>query len=266
MIGIFDSGIGGLTAAKAIMDTLPGYDILYFGDTARSPYGSKSAAAIEKYTHESIDFLVSQGAGIIVVACHSASSTGIDHLKKKYDLPVFDIVTSSVCSALDLSKNRRFGVIGTRVTVDSGIYERTILKKMPDAKVYSAACPLLVPLIEEKRLKKPETRMIVKKYLSPLKVRQIDTLIPACNHYPLLEDIIQEKIGKKVAMVDPSFALASRVKAVIDQKPSEIKKLSKTGDIRFFVSDITGHFKNLAQFILDRKVALEPAPIAYFED
>lgn len=262
MIGIFDSGIGGLTVAKALMDKLPGYDMLYLGDTARMPYGSKSSAAIAEHSLESVDFLVNRGATMIVVACHATSGIGTDHIKKKYDLPVFDIVTPAVDLALKRSKNNRFGVIGTRKIVNSCIYEKKILEKMPGAKVCSAPCPLLVPLIEEGWLKKPETRMIVKKYLLPLKNRQIDTLILGCNHYPLLADIIRQKAGKKVTGVDPSFAIASSIKAVIDQDQAIKKKLTKTGQVLFFVTDITEQSKKFSHSILRRRVELAPVPIA----
>ncbi len=257
MIGIFDSGLGGLTVARAIMQQLPGYDVIYFGDTARTPYGSKSPATVAGYALENTEFLIGEGAKIVVVACNSASSTGTDHLEEKYDLPIFEVISPAVDLSLDVSKKYQIGVIGTRATVNSGIYEKMIKKKMPDAKVYSASCPLLVPLVEEGWFKRPETSMIIKKYLFPLKVRQIDSLILGCTHYPLLKDIIQRKVGKRVNIIDSSFAVATRIKAYIDQHMEMDNVLTKNGNTRFFVSDITEQFEKIAQSVLHKQIHLE---------
>lgn len=259
MIGILDSGLGGLTVVNAVRKQLPGYDIIYFGDTARTPYGSKSAETIARYTLEGADFLVDRGATVLVVACSTASSAGIDQLKKKYNLPVFEVITPAVESALARTVKGYIGIIGTRATVDSGIYQQMILKKMPHANVYSAPCPLIVPLIEEGWTKRPETRMIIKKYLLPLKTRQIDTLILGCSHYPLLKDIIQQKAGRKVNVIDTSSTLASEIKNSLDPHTEIGKELTKNSHIRFFVSDITEQCHRIAEFILRRKVRLEPA-------
>ena len=193
MIGIFDSGIGGLTVVRAIMDELPGYDLVYFGDTARTPYGTKSRQTVIDYSLQNTEFLIKQGAKMIVMACNTASSVATESLKKNFNLPIYEVITPAVRLALEKTQKSVIGVIGTRATINSGIYEKKIKKQNPNARVYSAACPLLVPLVEEGWLKKPETRMIVKKYLHPLKVRQIDTLILGCTHYPILKSIIQQK-------------------------------------------------------------------------
>ncbi|MEJ2656501.1 MAG: glutamate racemase [Desulfobacterales bacterium] len=188
MIGIFDSGIGGLTVVRSVMEHLPGYDIVYFGDTARTPYGTKSADTVINYSLENIDFLLQHGAKIVVIACNTASSVASIRVAETFDVPIFEVVTPASEQAVNRSEISVVGIIGTRATVKSGIYEKKIKKMKPEAKVYSVACPLLVPLVEEGWMKKPETMMIIKKYLLPLKVRQIDTLILGCTHYPLLKD------------------------------------------------------------------------------
>ncbi|MBW2012039.1 MAG: glutamate racemase [Deltaproteobacteria bacterium] len=257
MIGIFDSGLGGLTVVRAIMDRLPGYDIIYFGDTARTPYGSKSPETVTRYARQNTDFLLNKGANIIVMACNTASSVATETIINSYDIPIFEVITPAVKLSLKTSKKLHIGIIGTRATITSGIYEKKIKKINPDARVYSAACPLLVPLVEEGWLKKPETRMIVKKYIHPLKVRQIDTLILGCTHYPLLKNIIQQKIGKKVNIIDSSITAAESVKDFIAKNPDIDKILDKKGESRFFVSDITKQFEKTAKVILNQKILLE---------
>jgi len=257
MIGIFDSGIGGLTVVKSLMEELPGYNMIYFGDTARTPYGSKSPETVVRYALENTDFLLKQGAKLIVMACNTASSVAADRVAENYDIPIFEVVTPATEQAVKISNTLTIGVIGTRATVKSGIYEHKIMALKPDAKVYSAACPLLVPLVEEGWMKKPETVMIIKKYLYPLKVRQIDTLILGCTHYPLLKDKIQRKIGKRVHIIDSSIAIAENVKFFLDTHPEVDKQLSKNNAFRLFVSDITEQFGKTARTTLRRNVHLE---------
>ncbi|MBU4257851.1 MAG: glutamate racemase [Proteobacteria bacterium] len=257
MIGIFDSGIGGLTVVKALMEHLSGYDIIYFGDTARTPYGTKSSETVKKYALENTDFLLSKGAKIIVIACNTASSVATESVTENFNIPIFEVITPAVELSINTSHKLCIGIIGTRATVKSGIYEKKIREMKPKAKVYSKACPLLVPLVEEGWLKKPETKMIVKKYLHPLKVRQIDTLILGCTHYPLLKDIIQKKIGKKVNIIDSSIAVASKVKAFLENHQNINNMLSKKGMYRFFVSDVTEQFEKTAKSMLKIDIRLE---------
>lgn len=257
MIGIFDSGIGGLTVVRSLMEHLPGYDIVYFGDTARTPYGTKSPETVVRYALENIDFLLSKGSKIIVMACNTASSVAAESVNDQFDLPIFEVITPAVEITVKRSKHLRIGVIGTRATVNSGVYEKKIKALSPEAKVYSTACPLLVPLVEEGWVKKPETAMIIKKYLHPLKVRQIDTLILGCTHYPLLKDKIQRKIGKKVDVIDSSKAVAKKVKAFLDTHAEVDRQLVKKGNFRLFVSDVTDQFQKTARMTLKRNVVLE---------
>ena len=257
MIGIFDSGIGGLTVVRAVMDALPGYDIVYFGDTARTPYGTKSGETVIAYSLQNTDFLIKQGAKLIVMACNTASSVATEALKQKFDIPIHEVITPAVKCALAVTRKSAIGVIGTRATISSGIYEKKIKEEKPDARVFSAACPLLVPLVEEGWLKKPETRMIVKKYLHPLKMKQIDTLILGCTHYPLLKPIIQHKIGKQTHIIDSSTAIADEIKLFLSSTPKIDRLLSKSGTSKFFVSDLTPQFKKTASSVIRKPIELE---------
>jgi len=266
MIGVFDSGIGGLTVVRSLMKQLPDYDIIYFGDTARTPYGSKSPETVVGYALENTEFLLKQGAKIIVMACNTASSVASDRVAENFDVPIFEVISPASAKAIESSRNLIVGIIGTRATVKSGIYEEKIKAMKPKAKVYSVACPLLVPLVEEGWLKKPETVMIIKKYLHPLKTRQIDhplktrqidTLILGCTHYPLLIDKIQRKIGKRVTVIDSSIALAESVRIFLNTHPEVDDSLGKNGAFRLFVSDVTEQFEKTAQATLKKKVLLE---------
>jgi len=257
MIGIFDSGIGGLTVVRAIMDELPGYDIIYFGDTARTPYGSKSCQTVIEYSLQNTEFLVKQGAKMIIMACNTASSVATEALKKNFNLPIYEVITPAVNRSLNETKKSVIGVIGTRATISSGIYEKKIKEQNPDARVYSAACPLLVPLVEEGWLNKPETRMIVKKYLHPLKTRQIDTLILGCTHYPILKPIIQHKIGKRVRVISSSTAVAEQIRKFLSTSAEIDQTLSKTGQFEFFVSALTPQFEKTAKSVIRQHIQLK---------
>jgi glutamate racemase len=257
MIGIFDSGIGGLTVARAVKQTLPRRDIVYLGDTARTPYGNKTAKTVVKYALENTEFLIRQGAKIIVMACNTASSVAFEAVREEFDAPVFEVISPAVEAALAASRKDAIGVIGTRATIRSGVYEKKIKAMRPDAGVHSAPCPLLVPLVEEGWLKKPETAMIVKKYLHPLKTRQIDTLILGCTHYPVLKDLIQRKIGKRVRVIDSAESSARSIARTLEENPDLDARLGKNDALRICVSDLTDQFKKTAREILKMNVSFE---------
>jgi len=257
LIGVFDSGIGGLTVVRALKRQLPDYDILYFGDTARTPYGTKSPETVVHYAIEDAEFLLEKGAQMLVVACNTASSTATDTLKERFDVPILEVISPAVNMAVSDSKRTRVGIIGTRATVNSRVYEDKIKAIRPEMKVYGQPCPLLVPLVEEGWLKKGETRKIVKKYLHPLKVKQIEVLILGCTHYPLLKDVIQAKIGKRVKVIDSSEALSVSVIDFLHNNSDVENRLKKRGTCRFFVSDITEQFQQIAGTILKGSVQLE---------
>ncbi|MFP4194685.1 MAG: glutamate racemase [Desulfobacterales bacterium] len=261
MIGIFDSGIGGLTVVRAIMDALPEYDIVYFGDTARTPYGNKSGRTVIEYSIQNTSFLASMGAKIIVMACNTASSVATEAVQNRFDMPVYEVISPAVDLALEKTRRNIIGVIGTRATIESGIYERKINARRPETKIHSAPCPLLVPLVEEGWITKPETRMIVKKYLHPLKVRQIDTLILGCTHYPVLKNVIAAKTGKKVSIIDSSTALAGQIKQFLSDFPDVDGRLSKNSEARFYVSDLTPQFEKTARAVIRRNIRLTPVDL-----
>ena len=259
MIGIFDSGVGGLTVVRALMRRLPDQDMVYFGDTARTPYGTKSRETVIGYAVENTEFLLEKGADIIIMACNSASSVATETLREKFDVPVFEVITPAVDMAINISVSYRIGVIGTRATVNSGIYEKKITREKPEARVFSVPCPLLVPLVEEGWFEKPETRMIVKKYLHPLKTKQIDTLILGCTHYPILKKLIMSKVGKKVTIIDSSTAVTEMVNDYLEKTPDVKKTLKSSGRTEFFVSDYTAQFEKTAKTLLGGNIKLKQA-------
>ena len=263
MIGIFDSGIGGLTVVREVLKQLPRYRIVYFGDTARTPYGPKSPRTITEYALEDTEFLLKQGAQIIVVACNSVSAVATEVLREKFRIPIFEVIAPAVQTTLALTRSRRVGIIGTRATIGSGVYERSLKTVDPDIQVYSYPCPLLVPLVEEGWLKRPETKQIVRKYLYPLKRQQIDTLVLGCTHYPLLKGIIQSKIGRRVRVIDSSQEAAAWVKTYLDENPVLAGRLTPAGveggGHRFFVSDLTPNSEAVAREFLGREIRLEAA-------
>lgn len=257
MIGVFDSGLGGLTVVKELLEKISHYKIIYFGDTARTPYGTKSAETVTKYALENTKFLLNKGAKLIVVACHTVSSTAMPTLKEVFkDIPFFEVVTPSFKKALSLTKKKVIGIIGTRTTVESGIYQRLFREVDPEIKVIANPAPLLVPLIEEGWLNKPETRRIVKKYLLPLKMKGIDTLILGCTHYPLIKKLIGEKAGKRIALVDPSEEVANEVASFVQNPSFPSEELHKDGELEIWVSDLTPNFEKIAQLFLKRRVKL----------
>ncbi|RUM33757.1 MAG: glutamate racemase [Desulfobulbus sp.] len=258
MIGIFDSGVGGMTVARAIEHICPGYPLIYFGDIARTPYGSKSPETIIEYSKRNTDFLLNHGATVIVIACNSAASTASDALRSHYTVPVLDVITPATRKAAAVTRNKRIGVIGTRATVRSKVYTKGIQAINADCTVISQACPLLVPLVEEGWLNKRETKMILRRYLHPLKRRQIDTLVLGCTHYPLLSTLIQPRIGKRVQLIDSSVEVARYLKEFLDNTPDINNKLLKQKmDSRFFVSDSTAPVRQLADRIFGRTIHLE---------
>ena len=256
MIGVFDSGIGGLTVVRTLMERWPGLDLIYFGDTARSPYGDRSRASVVRYTVEGAQYLLTQGARAIVVACNTASSFVPAELRRRLAIPIFETITPAAQQAVACSRKGRIGVIGTRATIHSDSYTRAIQALRPDCRVFGQACPLLVPLVEEGRLSKPETVMIVKKYLRPLKVKQIDVLILGCTHYPLLRDLIQAKIGRRVTVIDAAGGVAQAV-ADYRQGHAVADTWTRGGRYRWVVSDKTPQIEALAWKILKRPHRLE---------
>ena len=239
VIGILDSGLGGLTVARKLGTLLPGVDIIYFGDTARFPYGSRSTGTIADRVGQGMDFLQDRGARLIVLACVTSSAAWLAKGGPEPDVPVVDAVTSTVNRTLGLARCRSIGVVGTLATVQTGVFEKLIRQQDPEAKVYAYAAPLLVPLIEDNRPDRPETRMIVKKYLHPLKVRQIDTLVMGCNQYVRVKQLMQRKIGKRVTMVDCVSAVTDSAKGYLDQHMQPAVHPGANGSRVYYLTDLT---------------------------
>lgn len=214
-IGVFDSGVGGLTVASAIRRRAPRESILYFGDTARVPYGTKSTETIRRYTREIARFLDDRGVKMVVAACNSCSATALDCVGGEFEGPVLGVIEPGVEAALAATVNGRIGVIGTQATISSGAYEHSLREKKPEIHVVSTACPLLVPLAEEHLENHEATRLLTRSYLQPLLDDGIDTLILGCTHYPLLSEVIREVAGAGVNVVDSADSTAQSVEAAL---------------------------------------------------
>lgn len=258
MIGIFDSGVGGMTVARAVETLLPDFQIIYYGDLARTPYGSKSPEAIIRYSIENTRFLLEHGAKVIIVACNSAASVASDILRHEFTVPIFEVISPAVKRAVAETENGNIGVIGTRATIRSGIYDKKIRELIPQFRVYSQACPLLVPLVEEGWLETRETKMILRKYLNPLKQKQIDTLVLGCTHYPLLKDLVQHRMGKnRIRLIDSSIETALTLKNYLEKNRKFCDDLQRGNNNQYFVSDVTDAASYTAAKIFGRPMKLE---------
>lgn len=251
MIGVFDSGIGGLTVVKEIKKRLPDYSLVYFGDTARLPYGTKSRRTIIRYAEENTNFLTRRGSRIIVIACNTASALAGGYLARTTALPLFDVITPAVRAAKAHTRNRRIGVIGTPATISSGAYQRSFGRNNAPYLLYGQACPLFVPLVEENWINRQETYSIARSYLEPLKKKHIDTLILGCTHYPLLASVIRDILGKGVMLVNPARELAEDLAAFVKTRKQEMVRGKQDS---FFVSDEPYRFKELSEMILGKPI------------
>jgi glutamate racemase len=257
MLGILDSGIGGLGITRKIMERFPDCDILYYGDTARAPYGDKSAAAVIRYALQNTEILLRKGAQAVLIASHTIACVAGRQVREASGVPVLDVTGPTVTLALQTTPKCVVGIVASRAAVASNGYPEAILSLNSEAKVYSAACPLLTPLVEEGWLKKPETVRIVKKYLHPLKVRQIDTLILGANHYALLKTIIQRKIGKRVHVIDACDAVPAALVDFLKQNGELKRAICKGGPHRFLVSDLSENLLKSAKRLFGSKIDLE---------
>lgn len=247
-IGVFDSGIGGLTVAREIMRQIPDETIVYFGDTARVPYGSKSKQTIITYSRQIVKFLQTKNVKAIVIACNTASAFALETVATEVSIPVIGVVKPGAKVAAETTKNGKIGIIGTEGTINSGIYNSFLSKTNPNVKVYGKACPLFVPLVEEGWLEDPITVEIVKRYISELQDYDIDTLVLGCTHYPLIRHTIGAILGDKVTLVNPAYETARTLKEVLSS--NGIESTTPAGDHKFFVSDGAEKFKKFANTIL----------------
>lgn len=250
-IGVFDSGVGGLTVAREIMRNLPKEDIVYFGDTARVPYGSKSKDNIIRYSRQIIHFLQTKGVKAIVIACNTASALALDTVKDEFDIPIIGVVEPGARAALAVTENKKIGVIGTEATVRSSMYEKIIEGINPEVSVIGKACPLFVPLVEEGFKKHQVTDEIIDYYLASLKQSDIDALILGCTHYPLLRSKIKEYVGEKITLVNPAYETAMDLKRILQEMDMENPDIEGDhGSYSFYVSDAADKFKQFANSIL----------------
>ncbi|MCI8538146.1 MAG: glutamate racemase [Oscillospiraceae bacterium] len=254
-IGVFDSGLGGLTAVRELSRLLPGEDIIYFGDTGRVPYGGRSRQTIIKYARQDANFLSSFELKIILVACGTVSSTALDIVAAESSLPVVGVVRPASQRAAELSRTGRIGLIGTQATIRTGAYERHITTLRPEAELISQPCPLFVPLVENGRFRPGDVviETVVREYLQPLKDRTVDTLVLGCTHYPLLREVIAAFMGPEVQLVD-SGAEGARRTADRLRSMDALADPGRPGACRYYVSDSTEGFAQLASVFLQRDV------------
>jgi glutamate racemase len=252
-IGVFDSGIGGLTVAAALQNLLPSENIFYLGDTARVPYGGKSRRTVERYSIEIGGLLLAERAKIIVVACNTASALAVPRMKEMFKVPVQGVVAPGAAAAVASTKNKIVGVIGTRATIASGAYEHAINSLDADIRVISVACPLLVPLIEEGMFEDKVTDLMLARYLAPLLSAGIDTLVLGCTHYPLLREAIARTAGPGVTLVDSAENCALAVKALLEKNTLNAPP-ERLGKLDVALTDATERFLRTAAKALDLEI------------
>ncbi len=260
-IGVFDSGIGGLTVVRELLHQLPHESLIYFGDTARVPYGNKSPATVRRYASEIMEFLVARDVKMIVIACNTASSHALEHLAQAAPVPVEGVIEPGARAAVQASRSKKIGVIGTAGTIRSGAYGRAIKTLAPDATVVEQACPLLVPLVEEGWLDRPATRLIAEEYVAPLARRGIDTLVLGCTHYPLLKPLLAEILGPSSSLIDSAeetaATVARRLAASTLRAPDDTHPHA-----HFVVSDAPESFERVgAAFLGERVRDIETVPL-----
>jgi len=252
-IGVFDSGVGGLTVLRELRYQIPAEPLVYLGDTARVPYGTKSSPTVLRYAHEAARFLLGQQVKLLVIACNTASAVALDDLAKHYQVPVVGVIEPGARRALELTRNNRIGVIGTEGTIRSGAYERALRAERPDVMVQVAACPLFVPLAEEGWACHEVARLAAREYLAPLLEAGIDTLVLGCTHYPLLKQMLHEVVGPAVQLVDSAQETA-KVVAFQLKKRQLLHQAAPAQSPRYFVTDIPDRFERVGGAFLGEKL------------
>ncbi len=251
-IGVFDSGLGGLTAVKQLMRVLPNEDIVYFGDTGRVPYGTRSPETIIKYVMQDVEFLKTFDIKMIVVACGTASTVALPIVKEKVEIKMTGVVDEAAVCAIKATKNKKIGVIATPATIKSDAFAKKISSIASDISVFSNACPLFVPLVENGHFDSEVARLVAKEYLQPLKENDIDTLILGCTHYPLLKEVIKEIMGDGVTLIDVGEATAQYTKRFLEE--NDMLSLAKKASYSYFVSDSVDNFAHLGSLFLQQEI------------
>lgn len=252
-IGIFDSGVGGLTVTREIMRQLPRENLVYFGDTARVPYGSKSKQTIIRYSTQIVNFLLTKNVKAIVIACNTASALALDELSHQVDIPVMGVVWPGAISAAEATKTMNVGVIGTSATIKSEIYNKYLHQLNPDITVVTKACPLFVPLVEEGLIEDRVTEDIARRYLHEFKEYDVDALVLGCTHYPLLRNMIGRTLGEKIKLVNPAYETAKCLKKLLTEK-NMLNTSNEEVHHKYYVSDMTDQFVPFADRVLPFRV------------
>ena len=251
-IGIFDSGVGGLTVMRQLMRLLPQEHLIYFGDTARLPYGNKGRDTIVRYSIENALYLMQKNINLLIVACNTASALALRELQERFTLPIIGMIEPGAEKAIKATRSQRIAILGTKGTIQSGAYQEAICKRAPQSWIVPVACPLFVSLVEEQWLHHPASRLIVQEYLQPLHGAQIDTVLLGCTHYPLLTPLIQEVVGDKVTLVDPALGCAERVSKLLDEQG--LLSLTRDRDHEYYASDDPEKFRVLAKSAFDHSI------------
>lgn len=251
-IGIFDSGVGGMTVAREVMRQIPDERIVYFGDTARVPYGSKSSSTILRYTRQIIKFLMTKNVKAIVVACNTVSALALEEVKQEINIPIIGVVKPGAFVACNSTRNGKIGVIGTEATIRSDVYSKFIHEINPELQTVGKACPLFVPLVEEGLWDDPITEEIARRYLSSMLEEGIDTLIMGCTHYPLIRKLLKRTVGEGVNLVNPAYETAVQMRRVLEWEDLMREEHSEKAEdqYEFYVSDFPERFQNFADSIL----------------
>ncbi len=263
-IGIFDSGVGGLTVLRAVREQLPNENIIYLGDTARVPYGTKSRTTVERYAVEDAAFLINKGVKVIIIACNTASALARERLRSEFEeLSFLSVIGPGVRAAARATKNRRIGVIATEATIGSNAYAIGIREACPESvEIFSQACPLFVPLVEEGETDSAIARQVAEKYLALLREQQIDTLVLGCTHYPLLKNVIAETIGTSVTLIDSGAATATEIESLLQAKGLRNPQIAP-GWSEFYVTDAAQRFHRIAERFLGHPLGhLEAVEVA----
>lgn len=252
-VGVFDSGLGGLTVLKEINKILPNENVVYFGDTARVPYGSRSKDTVIQYTFQAINFLISQNVKAIVIACNTATARALTLSQEKYDIPIIGVIEAGAKTASYTTKNNRVGVIGTQGTINSKAYNIEIAKLNKDIQIIDKACPLFVPIVEEGWYNSDIAHLTAKRYLKELIEQDIDSLVLGCTHYPLLKNTIREVVGENIELVNPAKETAKDLKKVL-QSNNLLKVDNTKSNYKYYVSDIPERFASLASEFLNLEI------------
>lgn len=255
-IGVFDSGVGGLTVVRAIQRRLPHESLIYVGDTARVPYGPKSPDTVRRYAVQISEWLVEQGVKLVVVACNTATAHALPLLRDLLPVPVLGVIEPGARAAVSATRRRVIGVIGTTGTIGSGAYTRALHALEPAIVVHAQPCPLFVPLVEEGWIDHPATRMVVQEYLAPMRERAVDTLVLGCTHYPLLRDVLAAAVGTGVQLIDSAEETAGDVERVVALHGLAAPPTGTPGTLRVVASDAPQHVRGLGSRFLDRPIEL----------